>query len=132
MWGARCPAGFERRIPSILLETFYFNTVKTNPKQRQFILANGDTLGYGQHGDFQNGWDQDVLRGMLRDCQNPPVEEPANMACPALAPSYDQQKAFDCRYEGKIPDEPIGASGPLRYLPGCVSARRSHHRDATR
>ena len=76
------------------------------------------------HADFVNGWDQDVLKSMLRDCQNPPVEEPANMACPALAPSYDQQKAFDCRYEGQIPDEPIGATGALRYLPGCVSANR--------
>jgi hypothetical protein len=33
-----------------------------------FVLSTGDPTGYGLHGDFQNGWDVDVLQDALNTC----------------------------------------------------------------
>jgi hypothetical protein len=33
-----------------------------------FVLASGDPTGYGLHGDFQNGWDINVLQEALNTC----------------------------------------------------------------
>lgn len=30
-----------------------------------FVLSTGDPTGYGLHGDFQNGWDVDLLQNAL-------------------------------------------------------------------
>jgi hypothetical protein len=61
--GPNCPVGYERRIPSILVETFYFGYGTNGWMQwyqgpgdefggnanlaPTYILANGDTTGYG-------------------------------------------------------------------------------------
>lgn len=36
------------------MENFHFSAdqPKTNPKQQQYILGNGDTTGYGLHADL--------------------------------------------------------------------------------
>lgn len=54
------PTGFERRIPSILVESFHFLTDfgdgpygpwgSNGPDMPTFILANGDTTGFGVSG----------------------------------------------------------------------------------
>lgn len=49
------PAGFDRRFISIHMETYYWrnkNVPKPASGQPQFILANGDTTGYGLHADL--------------------------------------------------------------------------------
>ena len=33
-----------------------------------FVLSTGDPTGYGLHGDFQNGWDVDILQDALNTC----------------------------------------------------------------
>lgn len=63
------------------------------------------------------------MQAMLSNCKSNPVEEPPNEACSALAASFDYAKGQACRYEGQIPDEPIGDKFALAYLPGCVSFR---------
>lgn len=56
--GPNCPLGYERRIPGILIETFYIGAEDfgpgpfglwgdNGPDVPSYILANGDTTGYG-------------------------------------------------------------------------------------
>ncbi|EJF58364.1 WSC-domain-containing protein [Dichomitus squalens LYAD-421 SS1] len=81
-----------------------------------WVLANGDTSGYGHHGDFTNGWDVDLLQNALDNCPN------ANgnvMDCPVLAAVFDQASASACVLETDIVDEEIGFNAPLTILPGC-------------
>ncbi|OSD05015.1 WSC-domain-containing protein [Trametes coccinea BRFM310] len=81
-----------------------------------WVLANGDTTGYGHHGDFQNGWDIDLLQEAIDTCTN------ANgnvMDCPPLAAVFDQAAADACVLEGSIVDEDIGLDAPINRLPGC-------------
>ncbi|KAI0687522.1 WSC-domain-containing protein [Earliella scabrosa] len=81
-----------------------------------WVLANGDTTGYGHHGDFQNGWDVDLLQDAIDHCPN------ANgnvMDCPPLAANFDQKSSDACVLETSIVDEPVGMTSPLTALPGC-------------
>lgn len=81
-----------------------------------WVLANGDTTGYGHHGDFQNGWDVDLLQDAIDNCPN------ANgnvMNCPPLARIFDQASADACVLETQIVDEPAGFTSPITTLPGC-------------
>ena len=56
--GPNCPAGFEHRLPIILIENFYIQSGEfadgpagkwgsNGPNVPTYILANGDTTGYG-------------------------------------------------------------------------------------
>ncbi|KAI0760779.1 WSC-domain-containing protein [Fomes fomentarius] len=81
-----------------------------------WVLANGDTTGYGHHGDFQNGWDVDLLQDAIDNCPN------ANgnvKNCPPLARIFDQASADACVLETQIVDEPAGFTSPIATLPGC-------------
>ncbi|TFK85981.1 WSC-domain-containing protein [Polyporus arcularius HHB13444] len=83
-----------------------------------WVFANGDTTGYGHHGDFQDGWDTALLQTAIDTCTN------ANgnvMDCPALAAHFDQASADACVLETEYVDENIGAdpSQPITKLPGC-------------
>ncbi|KAI0709314.1 hypothetical protein C8Q76DRAFT_105863 [Earliella scabrosa] len=81
-----------------------------------WVLANGDTTGYGHHGDFQNGWDVDLLQDALDNC---PDANGNVLNCPPLAAAFDQASADACVLETEIVDEEVGFSGPLQKLPGC-------------
>lgn len=58
---------------------------------------------------------------MINNCKTVPVEEPADQACAALKPSFNRAKGDSCMYLNVIPDEPVGYSHAMNYLPGCVS-----------
>ncbi|GJN94687.1 hypothetical protein Rhopal_007778-T1 [Rhodotorula paludigena] len=87
-----------------LAKAGYFDLAKT-PKS-PFVLANGDPTGYGYHGDFQNGWNVDVLQQAADICTNDSgvIEE-----CPVLE-LYDRATEGYCR---KV------VLGNLDSLPGC-------------
>lgn len=56
--GHRCPAEFPKKLPTIQFETaFDANLFPFTPGRTNWVLANGDTTGFGIHGDFMNGWD---------------------------------------------------------------------------
>ncbi|KAH9848786.1 hypothetical protein C2E23DRAFT_738784 [Lenzites betulinus] len=81
-----------------------------------WVLANGDTTGYGHHGDFQNGWDVDLLQEAIDTC----TQANGNvMDCPPLAAVFDQAAADACVIETDILDEDVGLHGPIDKLPGC-------------
>lgn len=132
-WNCRdCPASHPIRLPGILIESFQWSE-NANPAfegltwppagQQQYILANGDTTGYGLHGDFQNGWSTRVLSGMLRKCTNPTRDDPIEEGCPFLKPFTNRTAQAECQFEGMRPDESVGwlngKAVPLTKLPGC-------------
>ena len=111
-----CPASHPVQLISLFYEMFVnvgdfpYNGAGT------WVLANGDTTGYGHHGDFQNGWDVDLLQTAIDTCVN------ANgnvMDCPALAAVFDQAAADACVIEEDVVDENVGFDGPMTVLPGC-------------
>lgn len=64
-----CPWTHPIRLPAIQLE-YTWRTSYYNPGtvlNGHLAWANGDTTGYGIHGDFVNGWDLDVLNAALKD-----------------------------------------------------------------
>lgn len=118
--GGACPDTHPRRLPVIRMEvTYYDPNYDEFAPDRKYILANGDTTGFGLHADFANGWDPDVLAGVVKDCTLPPVKLPANLACKHFVASFDPDTAKSCMYENDIPNEQVGFQGQLKHLPGC-------------
>ncbi|KAI8158274.1 hypothetical protein K4K49_004866 [Colletotrichum sp. SAR 10_70] len=64
-----CPEGFETSTPNLLYETIW-NTYAFKDRAGRFVIANGDTQGYGYHGDFMSGWDEDFLQEAVDTCTN--------------------------------------------------------------
>ena len=83
-----------------------------------WVFANGDTTGYGHHGDFQNGWDIALLQEAIDTCT---AAQGNVMDCPPLAAVFDQAAADACVLETQYVDENIGldAATPIMQLPGC-------------
>jgi Domain of unknown function (DUF1996) len=64
-----CPAGFPVRMPVLFYETI-FDIKQFKGYPGRFVLANGDFTGYGYHGDFIAGWDQEFLQNALGVCNS--------------------------------------------------------------
>jgi len=82
----------------------------------QFVFAQGDTTGYGFHGDFLNGWDIDVQTAAVADCLYVDNGGVASV-CPALAANDDVNFPRDCLPQPPLNDEPVLCL--LSRLPGC-------------
>ncbi|PVH93180.1 hypothetical protein DM02DRAFT_244260 [Periconia macrospinosa] len=60
-----CPEGFRKaRFPTIFIE-FWYDIKQFNGQYKAtdnpWVLSNGDSTGFGMHGDFKNGWKKGVL-----------------------------------------------------------------------
>lgn len=112
-----CPASHPVRIISIFYE--YVASTGDYPYGNgyEWVLSNGDTTGYGFHGDFTMGWtDPNLITQLINNCPNAAgnIDD-----CPALKAAKDTQAASACRFEGSVVDENIGLNGPINALPGC-------------
>ncbi|CAM1508016.1 Fc.00g048640.m01.CDS01 [Cosmosporella sp. VM-42] len=112
-----CPEDYPVRLPSLMYEVIW-NTAAFSDRNGQFVLANGDTTGYGYHADFIMGWDADFLQDAVNTCTNPSgrIED-----CP-MFDVVDEGTATSC-------DMPIpqalakeDVKGPVKNLPGSVDA----------
>ncbi|KAI9149471.1 hypothetical protein HJFPF1_11524 [Paramyrothecium foliicola] len=110
-----CPEGFDVRLPSLLYETIW-DTSAFEGRNGRFVLANGDTTGYGYHGDFIMGWEEAFLQQAVDTCTNASgrIED-----CP-LFDIIDEPTAKKC--EIKVPEALASeeVEGPVKKLPGTV------------
>ncbi|GAA5991651.1 hypothetical protein JCM5350_002150 [Sporobolomyces pararoseus] len=115
-----CPPTHPKRVITIFYEIWW----STDPFKdywkdalnttQPFVLATGDPLGYGLHGDFLNGWDIDVLQDAVENCTSDSgvIEE-----CSVFDLSdYSQSTGDSCVQSQAIKEQTLGT---LDALPGC-------------
>lgn len=117
-----CPDDYPVRLVSLFYETI-FNTYAFAGVDGQFVLSNGDPTGYGYHGDFIMGWDEDFLQDAVDTCTNASGEiEDCSL--------FTIQDGSNCNITmpSALADEDY--IGPMATLPGNV-AIQSGPDDAT-
>ena len=113
-----CPPTHPYQLPHLFLETLWaVNDVKGQTSGGRFVFSQGDTTGYGFHGDFQNGWEPSVLADAVQNCLNTDNAGQIS-ACPALSASQTNGYSNNCPRR----PSPIGekTDGLLTKLPGCI------------
>ncbi|KIV92643.1 hypothetical protein PV10_03916 [Exophiala mesophila] len=111
-----CPPTHPKLLPHLFYEIYYFpNRIDTSDGGR-FVFSNGDTTGYGFHGDFLNAWDTQVLTDAIAACIND-VESGNISECPPLAASQDDYFGTNCPEQAPLVNEQV--KGVLSKLPGC-------------
>ncbi|ROT38938.1 hypothetical protein SODALDRAFT_275518 [Sodiomyces alkalinus F11] len=111
----QCPDDFPVHMPTMLFETVW-NVKAFNGRNGRFVMANGDSLGWGYHGDFMTGWDEDFLQQALDTCT-------ANSGNILDCPIFDiisEEEARECTMEVPSILSTEDVEGPLRSLPGNV------------
>ncbi|KAG4027427.1 hypothetical protein MFRU_030g00630 [Monilinia fructicola] len=112
--GGRCPASHPHHMMTLFFEVTYRTDHFANDwygNSQPFVLANGDTTGYGFHGDFVNGWDIPTLTKGINNCLD---GEPN---CPSETFTfYDQSDTQECKIAPLLTES---VSGTLSALPGC-------------
>ena len=60
--GSRCSDQFPYRFMTLQFEVvFDVGPLPYNGNGKTYMLANGDTTGFGLHADFVNGWERECL-----------------------------------------------------------------------
>ncbi|KAG9244702.1 hypothetical protein BJ878DRAFT_56698 [Calycina marina] len=62
-----CPSSHPKRLVSMLYESIW-RTDLFEGRDGQFVIANGDPTGYGYHGDFIMGWEEEFLQDAVNTC----------------------------------------------------------------
>lgn len=62
-----CPPEFPIRLPTLLYEVIFDSLIMKN-KAGRYVFSNGDTTGFGNHGDFFSGWDPAFLQQAIDQC----------------------------------------------------------------
>ncbi|EEU44838.1 uncharacterized protein NECHADRAFT_3481, partial [Fusarium vanettenii 77-13-4] len=108
-----CPDDYPVRVPSLMYEVIW-NTNAFADRPGRFVLANGDTTGYGYHADFITGWDEDFLQQAIETCTS---ETGLIGACP-LFDVVSESEATSCKMN--LPDSLAKEDvlGPMKQLPG--------------
>lgn len=107
--GGQCPSSHPIAIFSILVE-FDFDT-SVFDDANNYVLANGDTTGYGGHADFLNGWtNATTLQDAFKYCVSYPNK------CPMVGKTL-RAKSVELLTK-PVYEEQIGLNGPIAKLPG--------------
>ncbi|GAA5941886.1 hypothetical protein JCM10213_008152 [Rhodosporidiobolus nylandii] len=134
-----CPATHPRRLVTLFFEINYyvqafepFRAQAADPAQ-PFVLAMGDATGHGWHGDFFNGWPQDLLQkaidtctydsGVIEECKVLKLYDRSigQKAC-RRTPIWDEARfPLSChpRFSALLSLLFQSVNQPLKALPGC-------------
>jgi len=115
--GGICPESHPVALISLGAE-FGFDTGSLGLKTSQgLVLANGDTTGYGFHGDFLQGWqDLDALENSFANCTGRGAACAWNsFGTPDGQPGQKSSQVLDVPPER---EEDMGLDWPLSSLPG--------------
>jgi hypothetical protein len=123
--GGNCPSTHPVHLVTLFYEFIYNvqNFPFNNASYPTWVLANGDTTGYGFHGDFVNGWaahvnGTNVLQQALDQCNdNNGVGGELNN-CPPFVPYLNSAAASACKPQNDQIDEDIGLGHKISKLPG--------------
>jgi hypothetical protein len=69
----KCPSTHPKRFVTLFYEFLY--DVKSWDSEwagdkHPFVFSNGDPTGYSYHGDFFNGWDINILKKAINECNS--------------------------------------------------------------
>jgi hypothetical protein len=110
-----CPPEFPVHLISIFFEVLYdaskFDS-EWDGDQHPFVFAQGDSTGYGFHGDFVNGWDVQVLQKAVDTC----LDASGSVAKCGAVSMYTADECNQCKLPSVINEQ---VDGLLTQLPGC-------------
>ncbi|KAK4191702.1 hypothetical protein QBC35DRAFT_295953 [Podospora australis] len=117
-----CPKGFETKLPGLMYETIWA-TNKFAGVAGQFVLSNGDEQGFGYHGDFISGWDEDFLQNAVNTCTNKSgkisdcplftlIDEDTQRECKMKVPSFLAKEKVDGFVGKSLPGNVVVQYGP--------------------
>ena len=80
----KCPAGFQKAIPSIAINMNF--KVRTVNDAKNWRLASDNypstqAGGASAHGDFVSGWSQPFIEGIVKNCLNKNLDAHAHLLC---------------------------------------------------
>jgi len=114
----RCPSTHPVRVPQVLYETIWdtreFNSLWTSGMKNPFVWSQGDTTGYGQHGDYLFGWEGDALTRAMNTCTTFAI---GPSACATLK-KQTVEVANQCTMKAQVVGE--DSTGWFTKLPGDV------------
>lgn len=129
-----CPGDFPVRLPGLMFENYY-DTAKFRDRSGNFVLSNGDIdgeflsdtvsgagtddsrrAGYGYHGDFISGWDEETLRQAVNFCTS---ESGRIEDCPVFN-LQSASEASQCSMETPSILASEDVIGPMDSLPGKI------------
>ncbi|KAL2760399.1 hypothetical protein ACRALDRAFT_1059783 [Sodiomyces alcalophilus JCM 7366] len=109
----KCPEGFPVHMPTMLFETVW-NVKAFHGRKGRFVMANGDSLGWGYHGDFMMGWDPEFLQEAIDTC----THKSGNILDCPIFDIVSEEEAQKCTMELPSILASEDVVGPLRSLPG--------------
>lgn len=117
-----CPPTHPVSLVHLFFEVLYSVDKITEEQGGKYVFSNGDTTGYGFHGDFLNGWDKNVLAAATKDCAN--TQGGKLEDCAAFAPTLNTKNFADlCPEKKSVDPEPV--HGYISKLPGCITVTGS-------
>ncbi|KAI4728135.1 WSC-domain-containing protein [Aureobasidium sp. EXF-10728] len=115
-----CPPTHPYQFPHLFLETNYAVTQVYNLNDGgRFVFSQGDPTGFGFHGDFQNGWNDDALKSAISTCLVDGQDDSGTLDdCPVLHPFWNPNFSDNCPLQPPQIGERV--TGMIDKLPGCV------------
>lgn len=108
-----CPDTHPKRLVSLFYEIIWRTEDYTN-RTGEFVISSGDPTGYGFHGDFIMGWEEDTLQQAVTTCTNPSGEI---SDCPVF--TIQSASAYDaCSIATPSNLATDNVVGPMATLPG--------------
>ncbi|KAI0169562.1 hypothetical protein GGR52DRAFT_550557 [Hypoxylon sp. FL1284] len=117
-----CPDTHPQRLVTLFYETIWdTGASKFQGREGQWAVANGDPTGFGYHGDFMSGWDQDFLQQAIDTCTNPSGLISDCAMFTENGPLQSESKQNDCKFD--VPSALVhedGLAKNLKNLPGNI------------